>query len=114
MENQLDLFEGRKARDGGIRKASESAEAAHPNWNNMAYDLLKRFLIEHPGPFKAEEVRSYAAMEDFPLPPSPRAWGGIMVRAKIAGLIKREGYAQVSNVRAHAATVTLWKVNKAS
>lgn len=106
---QGNLFEARKQRDQGIQKARDTAEAVNPGWNQLAYDLLKRFLRDHNGPFLAEEVRSFAAMEDFPLPPSNRAWGGIMIRAVKSGLIVRDGYGQVSNPKAHACFASVWK-----
>lgn len=107
--NQLDLSQSRKARDKGIEKAKASAEQVCPDWTEKAYELLQRFLSHHNGPFLAEEVRSYAAMEDFPLPPSNRAWGGIMIRAVKSGLIVRQGYGQVSNPKAHACFASVWK-----
>jgi hypothetical protein len=76
MDIQLDIFRAREERDKGIEKAIVHANEAIPGWSDQAFDLLKKFLSIHHGPFMAEEVRGYAAQIDFPLPPHARAWGG--------------------------------------
>lgn len=105
----LDVIQARTERDAGINRATDHAEAINPGWNEMAYNLLKRFLSVHHGPFMAEELRSYAAQIDFPLPPHARAWGGIMARAAKSGIIERVGLGPVSNVKAHCANATIWR-----
>jgi hypothetical protein len=114
MYKQTDIFEAIQARDEGMKKAVDHADDVKPGWSQKAYELLLKFLSEQHGPFMAEDVRSFAAMVDFPLPPSGRAWGAVIVRASKNGLIKRSGYAPVKNVRAHMTPATLWTINKAS
>jgi hypothetical protein len=109
MDVQLNIFEGNAARDEGIQRAAIHAEAVNPGWNDQAYELLLKFLSVHVGPFMAEEVRSYAAMIDFPLPPHARAWGSVVVRAVKAGIIQRVGYEKVKNKNAHRTPATLWR-----
>lgn len=100
----LDLTAARKARDKGIEKALKSAEGVDPEWRNKAYAKLLEFVADHFGEFKAEDIRAYAAMDDdFPLPKSERAWGGILVRAIHKGIIKKVGVGPVKNKRAQCA-----------
>jgi hypothetical protein len=115
MDVQLNIFDSRSARDHGIAKAVDHADQAVPGWSDQAYALLLRFLGTHVGPFMAEEVRSYAAQIDFPLPPHARAWGGVMIRASKSGIITKAGTGKVRNVKAHCANATIWRqVKKAS
>ena len=58
-----------------------------------------------------EDVR-LASEKEIPMPPSNRAWGGIVVRASKAGLISRVGFSNVKNAKAHKTPATVWKVNK--
>lgn len=108
----LDIKAARKERDAGIEKAAAHAEEAMEGWNEKAYGVLLMFLQNHTGPFMAEEVRSYAAMMDFPLPPSNRAWGGIIVKARNNGLIKRCGIQPVKNKKANCANAGVWRKAK--
>jgi hypothetical protein len=106
---QMEIFEAREARDQGIAAAADHAEQVNPGWNDQAYDFLKKFIDIRQGPFMAEEVRSYAALIDFPLPPHARAWGGIILRAVKAGLIQQDGTGKVTNVKAHRANAAIWR-----
>ena len=106
---QLDIFQATQAKEAGMNQAIEHADQVNANWSEGAYQLLLKFLSIHVGSFQAEEVRSYAALIDFPLPPSNRAWGAIIVRAVKAGIIKRIGYAPVRNIKAHKTPAALWQ-----
>ncbi len=108
----LKIVTGKDTRDAGIKKAVEHADEAVPGWSEKGYQLLLVFLSKHNGPFMAEEVRSYAALIDFPLPPHARAWGGVIARAAKAGIITRVGYSKVKNVKAHCANAAVWKQTK--
>lgn len=114
--NLFNIEQGRAARDAGMQKAVDTTEKLVDNWSEIAYSLLLDFLSVHHGPFQAEEVRSHAAMrEDFPLPVSSRAWGAVFFRAAKNGLISRQGYAPVTNPKAHRTPAAVWiKNNKAA
>lgn len=100
----LNIPEARKERDRGIEKALKSAESVDPQWRNKAYAKLLEFVGDHVGEFKAEDIRAYAAMDDdFPLPKSERAWGGILIRAIHGGIIKKVGMGPVKNKKAQCA-----------
>jgi hypothetical protein len=112
MTVQHDLFGSILAKNDGIQRATDHAEAVSPGWNEQCYQLLLKFLSNHAGPFMAEDFRAYCALLDFDLPPSARAFGGVIVRARIAGIIEKVGYRNVRNVKAHATPATLWQATK--
>jgi hypothetical protein len=106
----LDISQGRKLRNLGIEKAVLHAEQETPQWKEKAYDfLVSKFLMNHNGPFMTEEVRSAAALLDFPLPPNARAWGGVILKAVCRGLIERCGIQKVKNKKAHCANAAVWR-----
>ena len=108
MENQLDLFKGNKLRDLGINQASENADDKYEEWSNLAYEYLLQYIKQNKR-FMAEEIR-VSSVGVIPDPPSNRAWGAIIVRAKKAGLIKSVGTAGVKNPKAHRAICNIWEV----
>lgn len=105
MTKQLDLNFGRIARDRGIKKATDHAGAA---WNDKTYQLFIQWVARQSRPFTIEVFRAYAA-DKLPMPPSLRAFGGIAMRAVHAGLIKKVGYTQVTNEKAHRANCSVWQ-----
>jgi hypothetical protein len=107
MTQQLNIDYSRIARDKGIEKAEKSANELHENWSERAYWFFKYFVTHSEKPFKIEEFREWVA-EMLPAPRSLRAFGGIAMRAAKEGLIKRVGFAQVDNVKAHRANCALW------
>lgn len=109
MEVQLDIFAAEQARDKGIETALSNADWKEKDWPKKAFEFLKKFLQNHNGPFMVEEVRSYAALLDFPLPPSARAWGGIITKAAKSGIVERCGYQPTKNVKAHSTPAALWR-----
>jgi hypothetical protein len=107
MTVQLNIDYSRIARDKGIEKAEKSANELHENWSDRAYEWFKRFVSTRSDAFKIEEFRQWSS-EVLPAPRSLRAFGGIAMRAAKEGLIKRVGFAQVDNVKAHKANCALW------
>lgn len=109
MENLFDTKKSRELRDIGIRQSFEHAEQEFENWGNMAYNFLLDYA-EDNNQFMAEDVR-VASLGTVPTPPSNRAWGAVFVLAKRNNLIKRIGYSEVKNPKAHKTPATLWEVN---
>jgi hypothetical protein len=105
----LDIKLSRRARNEGIQKAVDHAEKENVGWNQKAYDFLIKFLNNHNGYFMAEEVRVYAQQMNFELPPSNRAWGGVILKASRSGLIQSCGIHKVKNKRAHCANAAVWR-----
>jgi hypothetical protein len=106
---QLDAFLSRTERDNGMQQAIDHADAILDNWSEHAMSLLKKYLRHHTGEFMTEDVRKYAEDILFPSPPDDRAWGGIMVRAKNAGLIRKIRLQECKNKSGHRHPVGVWK-----
>lgn len=96
----------KKLRDAGIARAIESAENTTPNWSGKAYKFLLEYIKTNKV-FMTEDVR---LASNIPPPPSERAWGGIIVKAVKEGLIKRKGFRNVKNAKAHCTPASLWEV----
>lgn len=99
---------GRELRDLGIKKAIYNANENY-NWSELAYKFLVLYTKSNKE-FMAEQVRR-ASIGIVPLPPSNRAWGAIFVQASKSKIIKRIGYKEVTNPKAHRTPATLWAVN---
>lgn len=118
MTQQLDILtaieEGEKLKEQGMERALESAEKVDPFWRVKALDIVKEFLNNHEGEFLTEDIRAYAALKDFPLPPSARAWGGVINKAAFDGLIKKVRVDMVTNPKAHRCFANVWIKNNAA
>lgn len=105
---QLDLFTSREARDKGIKQAIEHAGTT---WKQNAMRYVDEF-IKSPGlygkRFMMEEVASWAYSQGLQKPPHERSWGAVALEAIKKGFIKRVGYGQVSNVKAHRANASIY------
>ena len=104
------INDGSQLRDKGIKKALDNADNTHDKWSEKAYKFLIKY-IKSQYDFMTEDVR-IASEKEIPLPPSNRAWGGIILRASRAGLITRVGFSSVKNVKAHRTPATVWRVNE--
>jgi hypothetical protein len=109
MEKHIDLFSPEYLRDIGISNSMENANGAIENWTEKAYLFLVNYAKTN-NEFMAEDVR-LASSGIVEQPPSNRAWGGIFVRAVKSGLIKKNGYRNVKNAKAHCTPATVWKVS---
>jgi hypothetical protein len=106
----LNIPEAEAARDKGIETAITHADQVCENWSEIAYGKLKEFLTIFSDPFQAEEVRSYAAVDDsFPMPEHERAWGGIFRKAAFNGLIKQIGFEKTKSVKSHRTPSAVWQ-----
>lgn len=98
----------RERRDEGMYRAETKACKENPGWSEKAYEFLKGYAEINPV-FMAEDIR-YASQG---LPEvrsqNQRSWGAIFARAAKNGIIYRDGYEQVKNVKAHATPATRWK-----
>lgn len=111
---QLDLFDpvivtGETLRDKGIEKAIDYANKTYTCWSEQAFDFLLRY-IQTVKEFMTEDMRK-ASVGIVPTPPSLRAWGGVIMRATKAGLIKKTGFKSVVNKKAHCANAGVWTKN---
>ncbi len=104
------LFDSPKAeelRDAGIAKAANHANAMSEKWTDKAFDFVKKYLEYTQDAFQTEDLRM-ASLSVLPEPPSKRAWGFVIVQACKSGLIKRVGYAPVTNPKAHKTPAAVW------
>lgn len=112
---QADLFNqpsetGAQLRDRGIKQAEESAHRIHHEWNEKAFEAFKAFLKTRAFPWMCEDFRKWAEEYcNFPEPPSLRAYGGIIVRAKKLKMIHQVSFKAVTNPRAHKAICAVWE-----
>jgi hypothetical protein len=109
--NQLNLFASRQAKEAGIKRAVDHADAEIPSWSDKAYAFMVSYIQRLPREttFVVEDVRVTAEAMGLERPPSARAYGGIIRKLKHDGLIRHVGYTQVKNVKAHAANASLWQ-----
>lgn len=108
MQPEFD-FTGAQLRDQGMAAAVASAETEAPGWAEQAYSFLERFIRSRKGEFMVEQVRE-RAKGVIPDPPSNRAWGSLIRKAKSEGLIKRVGFRSVTNPKAHCAPCSVWEI----
>lgn len=109
MNEQLPMpLSGTALRDIGIAQAVDHAEAEAPGWASRAMGMLRRYIDEVGGMFQAENVREWARRHGLDDPPSKRAWGGVVVRARNIGLIRFVKYENVQNRQAHATPASVW------
>lgn len=111
MTAQLSMFPaptGRQLKDAGMKKAVVHADLVVSGWSAQAHSFLVDFVRIHEGEFMAEDVRE-KSRGIVPAPPHLRAWGQIIRSASVSGLIRRVGYGQVKNSKAHNANAAIWK-----
>ena len=104
------INDGSQLRDKGIKQAINNANDTHEKWSEKAYKFLTDYIKSHHE-FMTEDAR-LASEKEIPLPPSNRAWGGIILRAVKAGLITRDRFSNVKNAKAHKTPATVWRVNE--
>jgi|TARA_B110000908_G_scaffold160153_1_gene203087 hypothetical protein len=103
MKNQ-----GEVLRDEGIKQSIDNANKSVDNWGDKAYAILIEY-IRYKEYFMTEDIREYYS-DRIEEPPSNRAWGAVVLKAKRNGLIKSNGFSSVKNPKAHKTPATLWKV----
>jgi hypothetical protein len=100
---------GIELRNEGMQLSLFNADDKVFEWSVQARFHLERFLRLYPEKeFQAEDLRRWAYQRGLKEPPSHRAWGAIISRAKKEGLIRFVGYENVTNPRAHATPAAVW------
>lgn len=113
--NQLAMnFEARAQRDAGIEQAVSHAEDVEPAWTERAYQFLLAYIdhqrIAGSTTLTSEDVRAYAHGLGLPVPPSNRAWGGPLLRARRAGLLVRHGITEARDPGCHMGIRNVWRI----
>lgn len=78
-------------RNAGMQRATDHAEADHPNWGVLALDYLKAYAATHerfPGWFVTKAASLSKAVPEA----SGKAWGSIFTKAARQGWIVRDGF----------------------
>ena len=101
----IDFTAAKQARDTGMTRATNHADAVSADWSERAY----RMLCQHArigNAFTSYDFRQtlHGFLEE---PPTPKAFGSVFTRAAKAGVIKKVGYAQ--HPERHASPTVLWK-----
>lgn len=111
MQLTLDIDKAIQERDKGIEKAETSANRKSPGWTDRAYEMFEDWLSGWPSGYKfmMEHFRQVAKIRGLDDPPSPRSFGGIAIRAKIAGLIKSNDKKATTGVTAHRCYANEWE-----
>ena len=94
-------------------EAIEQSEMAQnkkvDNWSEKAIQLL-RIYSKSVSDFITEDFREYAEANGLEVPNEPRAYGGIMVRAKRANIIQSTGqYRNMKHEKSHSCPKTVWE-----
>ena len=96
----------------GLELGHKMAEIAGSNageeWREIAFDAFRNHAKTHEF-FTTEQVRLSSL--DVPVPPDPRAWGQVAIRAKKEGIVKSESWVRADSRKVHGMVVTLWRSN---
>lgn len=113
VSDQLGLFEARAARDDGIQRAADHADAVQPRWTDVAFAYFCAYARHH-AEFITESARKYAEDSGLPAPPDKRAWGHVATRACRAGVVRAGGFAKAVDPKVHCNVKTLWVSRRAA
>lgn len=90
----------------GMQQSSANAERKTPGWNDEALQYVKEFPKQR---FQAEDVRIHAELLGFSVPPSKRAWGSVMVKARKLGYIRSLGMQRKTSDGSHGTPAVVWE-----
>ncbi len=108
MKDQLNIFTGTELKERGMEQAIQTANLFCENWSESAYEYLEGYCYLHKR-FMTENVRMEAERSGITIPPSKRAWGSVITRAKKNGMIAHDGYSPVKNPLAHKTPTSVWR-----
>lgn len=94
-----------------IQAAIDHADVEHTGWSVQARNMLLTYIEVRRGkPFICFDVRRWAERRGLPVPPTERAWGGIIQWAYRQQLIRRVGYtAAPTEADMHRQPVAVWQ-----
>lgn len=93
----LDFTAATAARDLGIQRAADHANAVESEWTGQALGMLLAFVADRETPFLIEEVRAYAEARGLPEPPDKRSWGAVARRAAAKKRIVKDGFGEAAS-----------------
>lgn len=107
MSEQISIDFARAARDEGIQRATSRADRAVAGWSDLAFEFVKLYAQQYRGKrFIGRDIVLAAKSWGLIDPPNDKAWGGPMLRASRAGIIRKVGTAPDPN--RHMNPVPLW------
>jgi hypothetical protein len=107
VRKEMSCQTGEELRDQGMKLALDNANEKTENWYDKAYNRV----VEHSkkeSEFMVEDVRE-AARGILAEPPSNRAWGLVVRKAKSNNVIKWVRYDKVKNPKAHCTPASVWE-----
>lgn len=104
----LDPVKADQEAAAGIVRSMDTADDVATMWRQKAYDHLLAFLATRSTEFMAEDIRKFAAHRGLIKPPTEKAWGGIMARARAEKLIRKVAIRSTSSKSAHGNFATVW------
>jgi len=97
------------SKDQAIEQAEMAQNKKVNNWSEKAIKLL-RVYAKSVRDFITEDFREYAEANGLESPSEPRAYGGVMVRAKKAGIIQSTGnYRNMKHEKSHSCPKMVWQ-----
>jgi hypothetical protein len=98
----------------GMTASAANAERVSPGWGDDALEYLREFVsvaqLCGVRRFVAPDVRHWAYATGLEVPPSNRAWGGVLARAGRLGVIRRCGFRQYGDETMNTQAVIEWEV----
>lgn len=105
---QLDIDFARAARDDGIQRSVDHANADAPGWSDLALKFIEVHCGQHLGErFTGLQIREASVAYGLIQPANSKAWGGPIARAARRGWLKRVG--TVPDPNRHCNPVPLWE-----
>jgi len=104
----IDFTAAMEARDLGIQRAADHANAVESEWTGQALGLLVAFAKDVGRAFLIEEARLYAEANGLPPPPDARAWGSVTRRASAKKRIEKTGGVGAA-ASSHCSPKPLWR-----
>ena len=106
IQTALDFTACRAAAERGMQQAIQHAECVDDTWPDAALAFLIRYARTCPE-FTVEEMTAQADRMGYASPTDSRAWGPIVRRAALRGVI-RNTHRTRPRVKGHGAPGILW------
>ena len=107
-DGSLKPASGAQLRDAAMQRAADHADDVSPRWADVAFQHLRLFAMQHYT-LTCEQVRQHAESKGFPKPPTRRAWGAIVSRARRQGVIAPGVYEPASDPSVHCRPIMRWR-----
>lgn len=107
--NQIEIDFTRSPKDIGIERAEIAQEKRVNGWSDKGLELLRQY-VRTVTDFITEDFREWAEKNGLEKPKEPRAYGGLLVRAKNSGIIRSTGQFRCMKAeQSHSCPKIVWK-----